>query len=115
VILHLAATQSLQHALGAAAPPMWQCGLVVMLLAGLATQVCVCVCVCVCARARASCMYACVYVWMCVCVAHLGAGPSIRHAAPDPMHTRTHGCTHAHTHTHMHARTHAHNTRMRAR
>lgn len=39
VILHLAATQSLQHALGDAAPPMWQCGLAVLALAGLATQV----------------------------------------------------------------------------
>jgi vesicular inhibitory amino acid transporter len=39
VILHLAATQSLQHALGDAAPPMWQCGLVVMLLAGVSVQV----------------------------------------------------------------------------
>jgi vesicular inhibitory amino acid transporter len=39
VILHLAATQSLQHALGASAPPMWQCGLAVMVMAGIATQV----------------------------------------------------------------------------
>lgn len=39
VILHLAATQSLQHALGASAPPMWQCGLVVMVMAAVATQV----------------------------------------------------------------------------
>jgi hypothetical protein len=41
VILHLAATQSLQHALGDAAPPMWQCGLAVLVAAGLFTQVCV--------------------------------------------------------------------------
>jgi vesicular inhibitory amino acid transporter len=39
VILHLAATQSLQHALGASAPPMWQCGLAVMVMAGIATQI----------------------------------------------------------------------------
>jgi hypothetical protein len=40
VILHLAATQSLQHALGDAAPPMWQCGLAVLVAAGIFTQVC---------------------------------------------------------------------------
>jgi hypothetical protein len=39
IILQLAATQSLHHALGAAAPAMWQCGLVVVLLAGLLSQV----------------------------------------------------------------------------
>jgi vesicular inhibitory amino acid transporter len=39
VILHLAATQSLQHALGDAAPPMWQCGLAVLVMAGIFTQV----------------------------------------------------------------------------
>ncbi|WIA36420.1 hypothetical protein OEZ86_007730 [Tetradesmus obliquus] len=39
IILQLAATQSLSHALGAAAPAMWQCGLVVVLLAGLLSQV----------------------------------------------------------------------------
>ncbi|KAF8063001.1 AVT1D [Scenedesmus sp. PABB004] len=39
IILHLAATQSLQHALGDAAPPMWQCGLAVLVLAAAATQV----------------------------------------------------------------------------
>jgi hypothetical protein len=39
IILQLAATQSLHHALGAAAPAMWQCGLVVLLLAGLLSQV----------------------------------------------------------------------------
>jgi hypothetical protein len=39
IILQLAATQSLHHALGAAALPMWQCGLVVVLLAGLLSQV----------------------------------------------------------------------------
>lgn len=40
VILHLAATQSLEHALGDSAPPMWQCGLAVLVVAALATQVC---------------------------------------------------------------------------
>ena len=39
VILHLAATQSLQHALGAAAPPLWQCGLAVLVIAAAAAQV----------------------------------------------------------------------------
>ncbi|WIA19860.1 hypothetical protein OEZ85_005763 [Tetradesmus obliquus] len=39
VILHLAATQSLQHALGDSAPPMWQCGLAVLVMAGLFTQI----------------------------------------------------------------------------
>jgi len=39
VILHLAATQSLQHALGDSAPPMWQCGLAVLIMAAAATQV----------------------------------------------------------------------------
>lgn len=39
VILHLAATQSMQHALAEAAPPMWQCGLAVLVLAAIATQV----------------------------------------------------------------------------
>lgn len=39
IILHLAATQSLQHALGDAAPPMWQCGLAILVLAFLANQV----------------------------------------------------------------------------
>lgn len=39
VILHLAATQSLEHALGAAAPPLWQCGLIVLLLAAVASQI----------------------------------------------------------------------------
>jgi hypothetical protein len=39
VILHLAATQSLQHALGDSSPPMWQCGLAVMVMAAIATQV----------------------------------------------------------------------------
>lgn len=39
VILHLAATQSLQHALGDAAPAMWQCGLAVLVMAAIATQV----------------------------------------------------------------------------
>lgn len=39
IILHLAATQSLRHALGDAAPPQWRCGLVVLLLAGLLSQV----------------------------------------------------------------------------
>eukprot|EP00878_Enallax_costatus_P017308 GHUV01018177.1.p1 GENE.GHUV01018177.1~~GHUV01018177.1.p1 ORF type:complete len:275 (+),score=23.84 GHUV01018177.1:278-1102(+) len=39
VILHLAATQSLQHALGSAAPPAWQCGLAILVLAFLANQV----------------------------------------------------------------------------
>lgn len=39
VILHLAASQSLQHALGPASPPLWQCGLVVLGLAGIIVQV----------------------------------------------------------------------------
>lgn len=39
VILHLAATQSLQHALGDSAPAMWQCGLIVLAVAGLLTQI----------------------------------------------------------------------------
>ncbi|GBF97031.1 amino acid transporter [Raphidocelis subcapitata] len=39
VILHLAATQSLEHALGDAAPPLWQCGLIVLALAAAAAQV----------------------------------------------------------------------------
>jgi hypothetical protein len=39
VILHLAATQSMQHALAESAPPMWQCGLAVLVLAAIATQV----------------------------------------------------------------------------
>lgn len=39
VILHLAATQSLEHALGDAAPPLWQCGLLVLVIASVASQV----------------------------------------------------------------------------
>jgi vesicular inhibitory amino acid transporter len=39
VILHLAASQSLQHALGPVSPPLWQCGLVVLGLAGIIVQV----------------------------------------------------------------------------
>jgi vesicular inhibitory amino acid transporter len=39
VILHLAATQSLQHALGDSAPAAWQCGLAVLVLAYLCVQV----------------------------------------------------------------------------
>lgn len=39
VILHLAATQSLEHALGDAAPPLWQCGLIVLAIAAAASQV----------------------------------------------------------------------------
>jgi hypothetical protein len=39
VILHLAATQSLEHALGDAAPPLWQCGLIVLGIAAVASQI----------------------------------------------------------------------------
>jgi hypothetical protein len=39
VILHLAATQSLEHALGDAAPPLWQCGLIVLVIAAVASQI----------------------------------------------------------------------------
>jgi hypothetical protein len=39
VILHLAATQSLEHALGDHAPPLWQCGLIVLVLAAVAAQI----------------------------------------------------------------------------
>ncbi|KAI8471654.1 MAG: transmembrane amino acid transporter protein-domain-containing protein [Monoraphidium minutum] len=39
VILHLAATQSLEHALGSAAPPLWQCGLIVLVVAAIASQI----------------------------------------------------------------------------
>ena len=39
VILHLAATQSLEHALGDSAPPLWQCGLIVLLIAAVASQI----------------------------------------------------------------------------
>lgn len=39
VILHLAATQSLQHAWGDTSPPLWVCGLIVAAIAVIIVQV----------------------------------------------------------------------------